>query len=192
MEHFYHNIHGFFDFQELYTRIVKELSDGSHFVEIGAFYGKSSAYMAVELANSCKKIKFDVIDTWRGSPEHQIDGWDKQEMMINDTAFDAFQQNMLPAKGYYNPIKLSSMEASKLYQDGSLDFVFIDADHSYDAVKTDVETWLPKIKKDGYIGGHDYTELWNAPSPNGVKEYIDSKFPNSFERIGNSWLHKVV
>ena len=84
--------------------------------------------MAVELANSCKKIKFDVIDTWRGSPEHQIDGWDKQEMMINDTAFDAFQQNMLPAKGYYNPIKLSSMEASKLYQDGSLDFVFIDAD----------------------------------------------------------------
>jgi hypothetical protein len=192
MDHFYHNIHGFFDFEQLYSKMIDEHSDGAHFVEIGAFYGKSSAYMAVSLINSGKKIHFDVIDTWRGSPEHQEDGWDRQESMVNDTAFDIFQNNMLPVKGHYNPIKKGSIEAAALYADRSLDFVFIDADHSYEAIKADVEAWLPKVKLNGYIGGHDYTEIWNAPSPNGIKQYVDSKFENSFVRIGNSWLHKVI
>jgi hypothetical protein len=71
MEHFYNKIHGWFDFQNLYTKMVNDHADNSHFVEVGAFYGKSAAYMAVEIANSGKKIQFDVVDTWRGSPEHQ-------------------------------------------------------------------------------------------------------------------------
>ena len=55
MDHFYQNIHGWFDFQTLYTKMVEEHSTNSHFVEVGAFYGKSAAYMAVEIANSGKK-----------------------------------------------------------------------------------------------------------------------------------------
>jgi hypothetical protein len=76
MNHFYHTIHGWFDFEQVYSNMVNSHNDGAHFVEVGAFYGKSSAYMAVEIANSNKKIKFDVVDTWRGSPEHREGGWD--------------------------------------------------------------------------------------------------------------------
>ncbi len=36
-----------------------------------------------------------------------------------------------------------------------LDFVFIDADHTYKGVKSDIETWSPKVKKGGFITGHD-------------------------------------
>ncbi len=184
MNHFYHTIHGWFDFEQVYSNMVNSHNDGAHFVEVGAFYGKSSAYMAVEIANSNKKIKFDVVDTWRGSPEHREGGWDMQPMMVNDTAFDEFEKNMLPAKGYYNPIKLDSIEASKLYEDESLDFVFIDAAHEYDSVKADVEAWFLKIKKGGYLCGHDY-----VPNTD-VQKLVDEKFIDDFTLIGVSWIHK--
>jgi predicted O-methyltransferase YrrM len=184
MEHFYKNIHGWFDFQTLYTKMVEDHSINSHFVEVGAFYGKSAAYMAVEIANSGKNIKFDIVDTWRGSPEHQEGAWDYQPEMVDDTAFETFKQNLKPAEGYYNPVKLPSTEAAKLYEDNSLDFVFIDAAHEYESVKSDIEAWYPKIKFGGYIGGHDYVR-----GEYGVYRAVDERFGKDFELYGVSWLH---
>jgi len=198
MEHFYNNIHGWFDFHDLYSRMVQEASSGYHFVEIGAFYGKSTSYMAVEIINSGKNIKFDVVDTWRGSLEHQQDAWDAQEAMINDTAFDIFKLNLISVKDHFNPIKLPSIEASKLYQDKSLDFVYIDAAHEYEFVKPDIEAWLPKVKVGGYIGGHDY-QNYTMPSGSsfGVIQAVDETFKGDIELLKGSgswtysWLHKV-
>jgi len=47
-------------------------------------------------------------------------------------------------------------DASKWIADGSLDFVFIDSDHSYEAVKQDINDWTPKVRKGGIVSGHDY------------------------------------
>jgi predicted O-methyltransferase YrrM len=47
------------------------------------------------------------------------------------------------------------LDACKLYQDNSLDFVFIDASHEYQDVKEDIINWLPKVKIGGIIAGHD-------------------------------------
>jgi hypothetical protein len=49
-----------------------------------------------------------------------------------------------------------SIEASEDLEDNSLDFVYIDGNHSYTSVKEDIEAWLPKVKVDGFLGGHDY------------------------------------
>jgi len=189
MEHFYQNIHGFFDFQNVYTRMVNEFSNGSHFVEVGAFYGKSTAYMAVEIINSGKNIKFDVVDTWRGSPEHQVGAWDYQEAMVNDTAFDIFKNNLKPAEGSYNPIKMSSLEAANLYPDNSLDMVFIDADHSYEAVKADINAWYPKVKVGGYLCGHDFI-LGNPEDT--VNKAVTEIFGDDIEVSIVTWIKKKV
>jgi predicted O-methyltransferase YrrM len=53
-------------------------------------------------------------------------------------------------------IQQKSTEAAKDIPNGSLDFVFIDADHSYNAVKEDIEAWTPKVKTGGIVSGHDY------------------------------------
>ena len=63
---------------------------------------------------------------------------------------------MKPVEGHYTPIKMESVEAAKLYEDESLDFVFIDAAHDYQNVKNDILAWYPKIKIGGKLGGHDY------------------------------------
>lgn len=45
--------------------------------------------------------------------------------------------------------------ANKL-EDNSVDFVYIDADHSYDMVMLDIIKWQRKVRKGGIISGHDY------------------------------------
>lgn len=53
-------------------------------------------------------------------------------------------------------VQQESTQAATRFRDGSLDFVFIDADHSYDAVIADIAAWQPKVKAGGWLGGHDY------------------------------------
>lgn len=68
-------------------------------------------------------------------------------------------------------IQKDSVLAAKDFEDQSLDFVFLDADHNYEAVKGDIKAWMPKIKDGGWISGHDYANE-NFPSW-GVKKAVD-------------------
>jgi hypothetical protein len=138
-----------FTYPNLYKSMVQKFPSGSKFVEIGSWKGKSSAFMAVELANSNKSIEFYCIDTWEGSVEHK--GIDNIDLL-----YYQFILNMKPLEKYYKPIRARSLEAASLFRDNSLDFVFIDASHEYEDVKKDIQTWLPKIKKGGVLAGHDY------------------------------------
>lgn len=201
MEHFYENIQGWFDYQKHYSRMVKEAEDGAHFVEVGSWKGKSSAYMAVEIANSNKRIRFDCVDTWGGSAEHQQGGSHSDTFVVDGTLFNHFVDNMKPVEGYYNAVKNYSIEAAKLYEDQSLDFVFIDASHDYENVKADIIAWIPKVKTGGWIGGHDYT--WNEGIrracseliPNHVHDESWSKTEQRYlpekESDGVSWLYQI-
>jgi cephalosporin hydroxylase len=190
MEHFYKNIHGWSDgIDQLYQQIVASVPkpemrfNGSgfshvdvrpfHFVEVGTWKGRSAAFMAVEIINSGKNIKFDCVDTFEGSdiePEHLAD-----EDVKAGTLYEAFINAMKPVEGYYTPIRATSLEAAALYEDGSLDFVFIDADHSYESVKADIAAWAPKVRPGGYLAGHDF----NAATPNGgVERAVYEAFPD--------------
>lgn len=67
-------------------------------------------------------------------------------------------------KGVQNLVFLKglSLEISQSF-DLPIDFLFIDADHSYEAVKADWNEWFPKVKKGGYIGLHDSKPAANSP-----------------------------
>ena len=53
-------------------------------------------------------------------------------------------------------IKGDSIDIASRMPNESLDWVYIDADHIYEAVKADIEAWFPKVRKGGVISGHDY------------------------------------
>ena len=46
--------------------------------------------------------------------------------------------------------------ASSYLPDKTLDFVFIDGDHTFNNVMLDILLWTPKVRKGGIISGHDY------------------------------------
>ena len=79
---------------------------------------------------------------------------------------------LLPQIEFYH---LTSKEAAKKFESKSLDLVFIDANHTYEAVKEDIKLWLPKVRHGGVICGHDYHRTGNIPH-NGVKRAVDEVF----------------
>jgi len=53
-----------------------------------------------------------------------------------------------------------SVDAAAWVANSSLDLVFIDADHGYEAVREDIRVWRPKVRNGGVLAGHDYTLFW--------------------------------
>jgi hypothetical protein len=100
-------------------------------------------------------------------------------------------KNIEPVKDHINVVKSDSVEASKLYEDESLDFIFIDASHHYEFVKADIQAWYPKLKKGGYIGGHDYDPPSRTPNGiHGVFQAVNEIFPGDFDVVDEvSWVH---
>jgi hypothetical protein len=94
--------------------------------------------------------------------------------------------------GRFTVHRMESTEAAPLVADASLDLVFIDADHSYDGVSTDIDAWLAKVKPSGWIGGHDYGAKPNGREFPGVQRAVDERF-DIIEPGGDStWWHRVV
>lgn len=85
--------------------------------------------------------------------------------------------------------KMMSHEAVKQVKDKSLDFVFIDGDHSYDGCRKDIILWLPKIKNGGFISGHDY----NHPRLPGVKKAVNEMFLNKCIELDDNrtWFVRI-
>jgi predicted O-methyltransferase YrrM len=185
MEHFYNKTcsETWFDFQHIYKTMVEKFGDDSHFVEVGTWKGMSACYMAVEIINSNKKIKFDCVDTWEFIPT-SIEITEEQCVGLYDT----FLQNIEPVKHVINIIRSLSWDAAKLYNDKSLDFVFIDAAHDYESVSKDLKEWFPKIKQNGIIAGHDYH--YNVGVFPAVNEFF-SKLQLPVKQIGCCWLVEV-
>lgn len=114
-------------------------------VEVGSYAGEST----ILFAQKCKLIH--AVDMWvNWHCEH--DSATNEGMEEVEKAFDL---RCLNVKNI-NKIKTHSVGASELFKDNSLDFVYIDANHSYEAVKGDILLWKNKIKKGGFISGHDY------------------------------------
>jgi predicted O-methyltransferase YrrM len=182
MKHFYRDVKGWFNFEKIYSQTVKLAKDGFHFVEVGAWLGCSTAYMIVEIVNSKKNIQFDVVDTWLGSPDET---WAYKDVLEqnNGCAYDVFVKNMGDAIQHVNPIKMESTQAAALYDDESLDFIFIDSCHAYQSVKCDLKAWYPKLKKGGCIAGHDYGLSGVSAA---VNEFFGAK---NIKTVDNSWVY---
>lgn len=141
-----------FTYPSVYRLIVSKCRPNGTLVELGAWKGRSSAFLVVEAKNKSQDIQIHIVDTWLGSGEHTAG--------LTDGLYEKFIANMAPLNGHYQAHRMTTDEAAPLFEDGALDGVFIDADHTYEAVKRDIENWLPKIRKGGILAGHDYVHTW--------------------------------
>lgn len=181
----YKDIQGWSTFLPLYAEMVDKFPDGSHFVEVGSWKGRSAVYMGTKIVNSGKKIKFDCIDNWKFDDE--IYSTDVTLDKMKKTAYGEFLKNIRPLSKVINYHKIDSVRGSKLYADRSLDFVFIDSSHEYENIKNDIINWFPKVKNGGVIAGHDYC-LDGFP---GVKLAVDEFFKGKKIEIKfkTTWIH---
>ena len=144
MEHIYNNLNfgeDWFTYPALYQEYANALGDGSVFVEVGSWKGKSISFLAVELVNLKKTVACYAVDTWSGSSEHQ-----EMDIIKEDKLYDLFLSNIDPIKSMVTPIRKPSIQAAKDFADRSIDIIFIDAAHEYEPVKEDIIACLNYAK----------------------------------------------
>lgn len=132
--------------------LINQAEKMNSIVEIGCWKGRS----AKSLLEACSGTVY-CIDHFNGSPHTQYSTPERAE---KEKIYEAFLKNV----GHYPNLKIikQSSEEAAGNLEGKIDMVFIDGDHRYDAVKKDIELWLPKCRK--LICGHDYNEsgVWRA------------------------------
>lgn len=114
--------------------------------EVGVYKGEYAELF-------CKEgMKMFVVDPWHSyagagrSQKRQ----ERQDFLYGHT------QRLLKKYNDCTIIRKASADAVKDFKDGSLDFVYIDGDHSFKHVAQDIYNWNYKIRKGGCVAGHDY------------------------------------
>lgn len=126
-------------------------------VEIGTFQGHYAAVLGKQWKGTL--ITIDPYD-WPNQPSY-VDGcrkdWTKEEAAELDpekVMMEAAQ--LLAPLANVSMMRLQSVVAARCFPLQSLDFVFIDGDHSAEAVSADIAAWTPNIKPGGILAGHDF------------------------------------
>jgi hypothetical protein len=182
------DVPGLFNFDDVYQAAVDRAPPASaHFVEIGVLFGKSAVFMANAIEKSGKKIAFDAIDPlvptltdlryfMETRRSHQPEGLDPEP-----TARTSSGQSLLSTlsrhatwpghpdvvslildlaheRDLVNLVRSSGQARASCYSTESLDFVYVDALHTYDDTADILRAYLPKIRPGGVLGGHDYSD----------------------------------
>lgn len=141
---------GYFSFEDVqeYRKLANKVPKNGTICEIGVFKGRSLCSIAdIILSNN---ITVYAVDTFKGTPgehsEEEVRGM--QQTFLDNLHKYGLEEHVIV-------ICMDSISASKKISDKIIDLLFIDADHSKEAVISDIRNWLPKVKRFGIVAGHD-------------------------------------
>lgn len=142
--------------------------------EVGCLRGDTTFY----LLEQCPKLSVVAVDIWQPFPgqyeNYEAGGQDPLTLENRVVPFELIEEVFRERGSKYNGrlkvLKGLSWEMADDVPDGSLDFAFIDADHTAPSVRKDILAWRPKVKPGGMLLGHDI----HLPT---VKEVVDELCP---------------
>lgn len=152
-----------FDFSDYYDKIAEEMPANCRVVEIGAGDGASALYLAKKLYDLNKSFKL-----------YMVDNMDYGGYLQMKTIYQNIIKSGLGE--YIEVIPMSSLEASKLFNEEYLHFIFLDSSHQYDETKESIRVWFPKLVSGYKFGGHDFYEY------NTVRDAVYDTIPLEFQR----------
>ena len=181
IKHNYQSIEGWFNMEAQYLELLNHCPDGGNFVELGCFKGKSTSFIVTEIINQKRDVSFYAVDSFEGSTNlsdaKEVEAYNGIRNIEND-----FKNNTKHLYNYFFTYKELSHQAADNFNNKDVDVLFVDAGHSYEAVKQDIVAWLPKMKHNGIIAGHDYNS-WA-----GVKKAVDEKFGQPHKVENDCWF----
>lgn len=135
---------------DLWMQVIDEIS-AKNICEIGVWKGE----FAEEILSKCKSIsQYNMIDPWANLPD-----WNKP-FNINTQAFgEIYKEAMNRIQPYSEKVKVligRTKDRIGDIEDQSLDFVYIDGDHTLRGITIDLHKILPKVKVGGIIAGDDF------------------------------------
>lgn len=121
----------------------------------------------IELGVNAGEFSRLILNHWKGKKLHLIDAWEQQDHLIyNDLCNHSSQDHYTYCyeqtfKRFNNNSQVEihrnySHEALLKFKDESLDFIYLDANHSFQATYEDLSAWSKKVQPNGFLSGHDY------------------------------------
>jgi len=155
--------------------------------EVGVHTGDTTKYL---LQNLPTIEKYYAIDPWRvytmyDGNKYRKPGNKKYKTWVE--AIEQFKKVTLPYKNKVIALQMTSVEASKTVLDGSLDWVFIDANHEYEYIKENLKIWSSKVKLGGLVSGHDYGNKWK-----GIKRAVNEYIPKYKLKISPYYVWSFI
>jgi len=134
--------------------------------KVGAEIGVAQGHHSEMLCVNNPGLKLYCVDAWSRHPSGGSREYDNRIYQYYRNA----QKRLSP----YNCILIRKLttEAAKDFENGSLDFVFIDAGHDFKSVAADICDWSPKVRVGGIVYGHDYKQRDISKDNKGYKGYV--------------------
>jgi hypothetical protein len=140
---------------DLWTGFARE-TGAARVAEIGVYRGRFAARML----DDCTGIEtYYMVDPWRN-----LEDWNKPANTTDDT-FERFYRESLDRTSAHEARRVvlrgTTTEVIGHVPDGSLDFAYIDGDHTLRGITIDLIRVFPKVREGGWIGGDDFTpSIW--------------------------------
>jgi predicted O-methyltransferase YrrM len=142
-------------------QLASDLPANAQVVEVGSWMGASTCFIAGGLKGD--RAKIFAVDNFQGLSTCGEDAaWYNRHFrqLGTNSTLDIFRANFA-ALGFSSrsePVVSDSLAAARSLETrhDTIDFIFIDGDHSYDACKADIGAWAPLVKRGGVIAFHDF------------------------------------
>ena len=142
-------------------QLASDLPAGAQVIEVGSWMGASTCFIAGGLKGSGAKLF--AVDNFQGISTCGEDAaWYNRHFrnLGLKSTLEIFRENLsrLGFAGRCEPVVSDSLAAAGTLapKRGTVDFIFIDGDHSYEACKSDIAAWAPLVKRGGVIAFHDF------------------------------------
>lgn len=143
--------------------------------KVGAEIGVSTGRYSKVLCRNIPDLKLYCIDPWVAYGGYIEANNDKGQEML-DSNLNIAKERLAPFNCEF--IKKYSMDVVKDFKDESLDFVFIDGNHSFEYAVNDIAEWSKKVRIGGIVSGHDF---WNSRETSNRHLYL--KNPTRNEKL---------
>jgi precorrin-6B methylase 2 len=181
IDHYYHSLEGWFNMEKQYLELLDATPEGGVFVELGCYKGKSTSFIGVEIHKRKRDINFFAVDSFQGATNSTDANEIKAYEGISEIE-ESYTYNVSLIGNKIKTIVSLTDEAAKYFNDEEIDVIFVDGGHSYEAVMKDIEAWLPKMKRNGIMAGHDYT-AWE-----GVNKAVTEIFGTPHKVENDCWF----
>jgi predicted O-methyltransferase YrrM len=152
--------------------LVNSLDLRGDAVEVGVFEGLFSEH----ILKYCRVRKLYSIDPWLEFSNSEYTDRANAAQKVQDNRYEAVCRRLGQFAQRSEVLRKTSVEGAKQFADKSLDFIYIDANHSYQGCLEDLSVWWPKLKSGGVIAGDDFVDSSISGTQYGVKSAVSEFF----------------
>lgn len=173
--------------------LLKRIAPSARCVEVGVWKGDFSA----EILDTANPAELHLVDPWSFEPRYpgRLYGG---RLAKNQSEMDRIYFGVVNRFRFFNNVlvhRMKSVAAAEVFEPKSLDWVYIDGDHSYSAVLADLQAWYPKVVTGGLLTGDDLAwrgEDGTHPVKAAVLEFCRRNQISTVNEVNNQFVIDVV